>query len=349
MDKILVVFTGGTIGSRKGDRGIDVNEAGSYFLIEQYERLENNRGIAFEAVQPYNILSENLVPEDWARLTAAIRSADPGAYAGVIVTHGSDTLAYSSAMLAYLLCDASVPIVVTASNYPLDDARSNGLRNFAASADFILDQALSGVFTVFGNDRGESVVYLGTRITQALPFTDQFDCTYDAPYGTMTDGRFVWNDHPVNPSPETLRKRAPVAAPHWAIGDAMPPVLYIKPYPGIDYGVYDFSRRAPRAVLHDLYHSGTACTREAAGRSLARFIADCRAHRTDVFLVPMRDPAGDVYASSNSLTEAGGIAIENMSAEAALMKLMLACANFDGTEEIVRFLRTPLFYEDHRA
>ncbi|MCC3377443.1 asparaginase [Cohnella sp. REN36] len=348
MNKILVVFTGGTIGSRKGDRGIDVDAAGSYFLIEQYAGSAGKREVAFEAIQPYNLLSENLIPEDWAQLTAEIRAASPESYAGVIVTHGSDTLAYSSAMLSYLLCDTRVPVVITASNYPLDDARSNGLRNFAASVDFLLDRPLPGIFTLFGNDRGESVVFLGTRITQALPFTDQFDCTYDAPFGWMKDGRFVWNEHPLNPSPDTLLARVPAPAP-WAAGDEMPQVLYIKPYPGIDYRVFDFSSRAPRAVLHDLYHSGTACTREAEGRSLARFIADSRAHGVDVFLVPTRDPGGDVYASSSSLTQAGGIPIEGMSADAALMKLMLACANFADTADIVRFMRTSLFYEDHRT
>ncbi|MDG0794348.1 asparaginase [Cohnella ginsengisoli] len=345
--KILVLFTGGTIGSRRGAHGIDVDASGSYFLMEQYAQIAGAREIAFETSQPCNLLSENLVPGDWATLTEAVRAAYGGGYAGVIVTHGSDTLSFTSAMLSYLCCDAPFPVVLTAANYPLDDPRSNGLANFAASVDFIADAGLPGVFALFGNDRGDSVVYVGTRITQALPFTDQFDAPYAAPFGRMRNGRFEPDPHPLNPAPAKLARSAPPSPPATPTrDDAWPAVLYVKPYPGLDYRVYDFDARRPRAVLHDTYHSGTANARDgAAGRSLVSFISYCRERGVDVYLVPMRSPEGDMYASSSHLTGAGGIALGNISSEAALMKLLLACAVFADDREVERFVRTPLFFE----
>ncbi|MEK0313484.1 asparaginase [Cohnella sp. 56] len=345
---ILVLFTGGTIGSRRGAYGIDVDTTGSYFLMEQYAQISGTPGYTFDTAQPCNLLSENLVPADWTLLARSIRDAFGQGYDGIVVTHGSDTLSFSAAMLSYLCCDAPIPVVLTAANYPLDDPRSNGLANFAAAADFIADAGLPGVFALFGDDRGESVVYLGTRITQALPFTDQFDAPYGAPFGYMRGGRFEPHPHPVNPAAGQLTRRAqaePPALP--ASDDAWPPVLYIKPYPGLDYGVYDWpDDRAPRAVLHDTYHSGTANTREGApDRSLAAFIAYCRKRRVPVYLVPMRNPAGDMYASSALLTAAGGLALEGISSEAALMKLLLGCACSADPDEVERFMRTPLFYE----
>lgn len=346
-DKILVLFTGGTIGSRRGARGIDVDASGSYFLMEQYAQFAGTRGIEFDTAQPCNLLSENLVPSDWVTLAAAVRAAYGAGYAGVIVTHGSDTLSFSSAMLSYLCCDAPFPVVLTAANYPLDDPRSNGLANFAASVDFIADAGLPGVFALFGDDRGDSVVYLGTRITQALPFTDQFDAPYAAPFGRMREGRFEPNPHPLNPAPAALARPAPPNPPApQARDDAWPAVLYIKPYPGLDYGAYDFDSRRPRAVLHDTYHSGTANAREGVeSRSLVSFISYCRERGVDVYLVPMRSPEGDMYASSSHLTAAGGIALGNISSEAALMKLLLACAVTADAREVERFVRTPLFFE----
>ncbi|MFD2331236.1 asparaginase [Cohnella sp. GCM10020058] len=345
--KILVLFTGGTIGSRRGAHGIDVDAAGSYFLLEQYAQIAGTREVEFETAQPCNLLSENLVPGDWATLTAAVRAAYGGDYSGIIVTHGSDTLSFSSAMLSYLCCDAPFPVVLTAANYPLEDPRSNGLANFSASVDFIAQAGLPGVFALFGDHRDESVVYLGTRITQAVPFTDQFDAPHAAPFGRMRHGRFEPNPHPVNPAASELFRSGPSAPPAPPARDgAWPPVLYVKPYPGLDYRVYDFDSRPPRAVLHDTYHSGTANARDdAEGRTLVSFIAYCRERGIDVYLVPMRSPEGDMYASSSHLTGAGGIALGNISSEAALMKLLLACALSEDAREVEQFVRTPLFFE----
>jgi len=349
---ILVLFTGGTIGSRRGAHGIDVDASGSYFLMEQYAQQSETRDLAFDTAQPCNLLSENLVPDDWALLAKSVREAYSGGYAGVIITHGSDTLSFSSAMLSYLCCDAPIPVVLTAANYPLDDPRSNGLANFSASVDFIAGTGLHGVFTLFGDDRGESVVYLGTRITQALPFTDQFDAPHAAPFGYVRNGRFEPNPHPKNPTVEQITRRAEARDRHATPptppsgDDAWPAVLYIKPFPGLDYRVYEFASHKPRAVLHDTYHSGTANAREGApDRSLASFVSSCKERGIDVYLVPMRNPEGDMYASSSLLTDAGGIALENISAEAALMKLVLGCACFDDPREVERFMRAPLFFE----
>lgn len=59
----------------------------------------------------------------------------------------------------------------------------------------------------------------------------------------------------------------------------------------------------------------------------------------------MRSPEGDMYASSSHLTAAGGIALGDISSEAALMKLLLACAVSADAREVERFVRTPLFFE----
>lgn len=345
---ILVLFTGGTIGSRRGAHGIDVAAGGSYFLMEQYAQISGTPDVSFETAQPCNLLSENLLPADWTLLAGAIRDAwSRRSCDGVIVTHGSDTLSFSAAMLAYLCCDAPIPVVLTAANYPLDDPRSNGLANFAAAVSFIANAGLPGVFALFGDGRGESAVYLGTRITQALPFTDQFGAPYDTPFGYMRGDAFEPVAHAVNPAAAQLASRAASAPPPAPDrDDGWPPVLYIKPYPGLDYSVYDLAARPPRAVLHDTYHSGTANARHGAtARALPPFISRCRELGVPFYLVPMRNPAGDMYASSAELVAAGGIPLEGISVEAALMKLLLGCACFADPGELDTFMRTPLFYE----
>ncbi|WP_424766549.1 asparaginase [Paenibacillus sp. sgz302251] len=352
MKQLLVVFTGGTIGSRKQGAGIDVNKSGSYALTDAYDHSPLKReDVTLHAIQPLNLLSENIEPADWLALAAAIRGVDLSAYDGVIITHGSDTLAYSAAMLSYLFANSSVPIVLTASNYPLSEERSNGLRNFANAVDFILDAGLMGLFVVYENEQGSPLVYLGTRMTQAVSFTDQYSSPYGIPYGVMADQRFIWHADVRNPKPEALKK-ARVSPFQWepdtlAIDSG---IVYIRPYPGLNYYFYDFSVQKPKAVLHDLHHSGTACATEEGPYSLPLFIASCLSLGIDFYICPIRDRESALYSSSLRLIEAGAIVLDRMSIEAAITKLMLGYGLYDDQKQVETFVtRTTLFYEHNEV
>lgn len=346
MKRLLIVFTGGTIGSKAEGSAIDVESAGSYALLEAYGGLADaRRDVAFDTLQPLNLLSENMTPADWVALASAIRATDWSLYDGIIVTHGSDTLAYTSAMLGYLFSDITIPLVLTASNYPIADARSNGLRNLSGSVDFIAGAALPGVFALYENSAGEKLVYLGTRIMQNESFTDQFRAPYDLPFGSVEGQAFRWRDDPRNPRPEKL---SPVQRLRWEpdtlrLEDA---VMYIKPYQGLNYRLYDWQGAKPKAILHDLHHSGTACALEEGPYSLPAFIARCRQEGIDVYLCPIKDRSAALYASSHKLTEAGAIWIENMCIEAALTKLMLAYGMMEDRRSAQRFVTEEIVFHE---
>ncbi|MFC4779431.1 asparaginase [Paenibacillus sp. GCM10023252] len=364
MTRILVIFTGGTIGSASQGGKVDVRAAGSYTLIDQYMKQHGREGVTFETIQPLNVLSENIVPADWQTLLSAIKGVDQAKADGIIITHGSDTLAYTAALVSYAMHDAAIPIVLTASNYPLEDPRSNGLKNFAAAVDFIAGGSVPGVFVIYGNAKGESLVYLGTRMTQAVAFTDQFGSPYDLVWGQMSSGELQLIAHEYNPTVEQLRERAGSAfrdrgvsgagggieaAGLW-VDEAFPlstDIVYIKPYPGLDYSYYNFSSKAPRAVLHDLHHSGTACSSDEEPYSLVSFIQHCRANGAQVYLCPLKNLTEAMYGSSHRLMEAGAKYIAHQSVEASLIKLMIAYARFDSPEEIAAFLDADVFYENH--
>lgn len=350
MKQLLVIFTGGTIGSQSSDGTINVKDAGAYRLIEGYlNDPASLKDIRLDAIQPLNLLSENLTPNDWLTLAAAIREVDYSAYAGIIVTHGSDTLAYSAAMLSYLFADISIPLVLTASNYPLDDPRSNGNRNFQNAIHFIADAELPGVFVVYENDASQSLVYLGTRITQAISFTDQYGSPYGVPYGQIDNGRFARLEHERNPLPESLRASTDSTF-QWTpdslcISDE---VVYIKPYPGLNYSMYSFAGQGskPRAILHDLHHSGTACAVDEGPYSLPQFIKRCRAEGIPTYICPIRDGSAALYSSTRKLIDAGAIMIESISADAALMKLMLGLGAFSDERDVEAFVtKQQLYYE----
>jgi L-asparaginase len=114
-------------------------------------------------------------------------------------------------------------------------------------------------------------------------------------------------------------------------------ILMIKPYPGLNYA--NFNLEDIDAVLHDLYHSGTACASTQWGKNycLAEFIKRCGEQKIKVYLAPSIKSV-DAYQTTLALIEQGAEVIWNMSIEAAYVKLMLAYGNFSDELQIMAFI-----------
>ena len=86
MKNILVVFTGGTIGSVATDGTINTSESTSFKLLRLFQQhYDNHNQIHFDTIQPLQILSENLAPPAWKTLIAAIEAASLHRSASAIV------------------------------------------------------------------------------------------------------------------------------------------------------------------------------------------------------------------------------------------------------------------------
>lgn len=125
MKRILMLGTGGTIACKRTENGLKP-------VITSREILSYVPGsrefceIATE--QLFNIDSTNIQPSHWLAIAAAIEKAYDR-YDGFVVTHGTDTMAYTAAALSYLIQNSPKPIVITGSQKPIDmentDARTN--------------------------------------------------------------------------------------------------------------------------------------------------------------------------------------------------------------------------------
>ncbi|XEC97226.1 asparaginase [Paenibacillus tarimensis] len=345
MFRIMVIFTGGTIGSKKR-QAIDVDSAVSYELIHRYNKDSDVHPAYFETVHPMNLLSENLIPGDWEKLYQAVKAIDVSMYDGIIITHGTDTLPYTAAAMSYTLNDCPAPIVMIASNYPLDDPRSSGYNNFVNAVNFIADTSLPGVYVSFENRAGKALIHLGTRLQQSDPFTDEYESAYGTPFGFMERQRFLPVIHPANPALETIRDRSikTFENPRYSAE-----ILYIRPHPGLTYDYYRFQSSKPKAVLHDLYHSGTASTRllsDGSRHDLSAFIRFCGEQQIDLYISPIKRASDELYQSTVTLLEAGALPLASITVEAALVKLMLAYGSFNSKEHIRTWLtETNVFYE----
>ncbi len=113
---VQVLSFGGAISGRRRDDGVIVAGELSQ-LIEQVVRDASlPADIRYESVDLGRFLSEEVTPNDWASLIGAVDAhLSAGAAAGIVVTTGTDTLAYTAALLHWLFGGADVPIVLTAS------------------------------------------------------------------------------------------------------------------------------------------------------------------------------------------------------------------------------------------
>lgn len=350
MTQILVVFTGGTIGSKKQGAAINVRNNGSYMLLDAYQEAYT-APVTFTPIQPLNILSENLTPEHWQTLLKALADRDLSKYDGVIITHGSDTLAYSANMLGLFLQHVNIPVMIVASNYPIGDKRANGLRNFAAAVSLIEQKVASNVYVVYENNKQQMNCYLATRITQCETFTDQFSSPYGLVLGEVKQGKLEFNAHPLNPTEIELQNRKILQWPSF-IQDAsftFNRVLYIKPYIGIDYSWIQWNADTkPVAIVHDLYHSGTACAGEEGVASLISLIERAKADGIPVYLSPIRDLNEAIYASTGLLVEAGAYPVSGLSVEATLAKVHLSSLLYEEYEKQISFVQTEVVnFEQH--
>lgn len=141
MKKILIIAIGGTIASSKSDY-IRLDKPLKILEYVEYGDIE------FDCITPFSVLSENMSVDLWQRLIDCILNAQLEKYIGVIILHGSDTLAYTGALLANIFYDKK--IILVAGDKPVEDEASNAVPNFHQAVEFLCND-IKGVFISYNN------------------------------------------------------------------------------------------------------------------------------------------------------------------------------------------------------
>ena len=130
--EILLLSTGGTIASVVSEAGLVPKESG--------EQLINMLGELPYDITVEDILqldSSNIQPEEWKLIAEKIYE-NRNKYDGIVVSHGTDTMAYTASMLSFMLQNINIPVVLTGSQVPinvvLSDAPDNLKLAFAAAS-----------------------------------------------------------------------------------------------------------------------------------------------------------------------------------------------------------------------
>ncbi len=347
MKHILMVLTGGTIGSTVNAGTIDTSNATHSKLLQLFQQHdEHPEDIDFHCIQPLQLLSENLAPCVWQTLISAIEAEPLERYDGIIVTHGTDTLAYTACALSFYFHALKIPVLLVSSDYPLDETRANGLVNFQCAVEFIRQNPIAGVFVPYRNAGRNMEVHQGTHLTCSPQLSsDFFSVEKDCPFMLPNNKQFhalVYRTKGFHENSPLIKTKNKSIIPLQARFDTR--ITLIRPYPALDYRTINLQHTD--AVLHDLYHSGTACTTTQWGEqhSLIAFIRRCKAEKIAVYITPAFY-SDNAYQSTRELMDNGAMMLWNLSIEAAYTKLLLAYGNFDNIQDIMNFMNTTIANE----
>ena len=154
MKKILVIGTGGTIASAPTENGLAPALSAEALL----EAIPFAASICeVECIQAFSLDSTNVRPGHWLILAGMIRENYP-AYDGFVITHGTDTLAYTAAGLSYLIENSRKPIVLTGAQKPMGEETTDAKQNLIDALTYASDDESHNVCIVFNGS-----VIAGTR------------------------------------------------------------------------------------------------------------------------------------------------------------------------------------------
>ena len=207
---IYVAYTGGTIGMQRSDHGyipVSGHLQRQLALMPEFHRPEMPDFTIHEYAPLMD--SSDMTPEDWQHIADDIRD-HYDQYDGFVILHGTDTMAFTASALSFMLENLGKPVIVTGSQIPLAELRSDGQINLLNALYVAANYPINEV-SLFFNNR----LYRGNRTTKA--HADGFDAFCFAKPGAAAGSR-----HPYPPSrypARAARKGRADRPPHYAAAD----------------------------------------------------------------------------------------------------------------------------------
>ncbi len=307
--KILVIYTGGTIGMIcKGD-SYDVEKGYLTKAIEQVSQFYAYNMPKF-TIKEYDDLidSSNINPKSWMKLSADILD-HYNEYYGFVILHGTDTLAYTASVLSFMLGDIQKPVIVTGSQIPISQIRSDAISNILNSLIIACSDVVKEVCVYFNQQ-----LLRGNRTTKVS--ATGFDAFGSPNYPSLA---IVGID--IKLKEKRLWKRCDKKLPLKVENLEVPKIAILSIFPGMDNQVLERFLEPPlQGLILKTFGAGNMSDDPEIHKALAKanergmIIVNC----TQCLHGSVKMGA---YKTSEGLVGAGVISGGDMTDEAALGKL----------------------------
>lgn len=332
LPKIVLIGTGGTIASYVDYRTGAVHPALS--TSDMVNAVPEIRDIAnIDARVLFSIFSENMDPAHWQELAKAVAEEINDGADAIIIPHGTDTMGYTAAALAFMLGDVPKPVILVGAQRSSDRPSSDASSNLMACVRFATGADRSGVFVVMHDTPGDDsfAVHIGPRVRKMhTSRRDAFHSINALPAANLDkDGRMdVRIDEP--------RVRDGKAVANVAMEGS---VVLLQYYPGMDPKLFEPVFMGSKGIVISGSGLGHVCEgmiplieRATSNGSVVVLTSQCLNGRTNL----------NVYNTGRDMLKAGAITVLDMLPETAYVKLMWALANSDSVEQAKEIMQTPL-------
>ncbi|MBA6390903.1 asparaginase [Colwellia sp. BRX10-3] len=305
--RIYIAYTGGTIGMKPSENGYIPQKQHLTDAIMKMPDFHREEMPEFTINEYHPLIdSSNMSPADWQHIANDIKQ-HYDEYDGFVVLHGTDTMAYTSSALSFMLENLSKPVIVTGSQIPLSQLRSDGQENLLNSLYIAANYPISEVGLYFNNK-----LFRGNRSIKA--YADGFNA-FDSP-----------NLPPLLEAGINIKLiegkiSEPVSEPLKLAQITPQPIGVVHLYPGISVElIKNIIKQPVKALIIRSYGVGNAPQDQA--------MLDCLKQANDAGIVIVNCSQcikGTVnmkgYATGNALSKIGVISGHDMTLEATLTKL----------------------------
>jgi len=322
LKKILIIATGGTIASVEGNEGLVPGLSAEELLHYFPKNLQN---IEIECKILMNIDSTNMQPEHWVEMAKAVNQFYHQ-YDGFVITHGTDTLAYTSAALTYMLQGLTKPVVLTGSQVPISFKKTDAKKNVADALRFACED-IGGVFIVF-----DGRVIMGTRaVKMRTKSYDAFE-SVNHPYVAFVNEKEVKYQWKPTFSGNQLTLNTNLSTD----------VFLMKLYPGTKPEIFDCLKGLYKGIIIESFGNGGL---PFEGRNLLLKIKELTEAGIAVVITTQCLEEGEdllLYEVGRKVAQHQVILSGDMNTEAIVAKLMWALGQTNRIEEVKTILETPL-------